>query len=113
MYLCTLETVNCAKASWLAMSKKGDGTVTMTLDVLDLSVIHMSAYERWIRTFKDTFLREDYPKVFNSSSVFYKAANVVKREAEESNHHPAHDDVLPELQRTIAAIPFFAADYGK
>ena len=95
------------------MSKKGDGTVTMTLDVLDLSVIHMSAYERWIRAFRKTILVEDYPRAFNSTTVFYKAAEVVKREAEESNHHPAHEDVIPELQRTIAAIPFFGADFGK
>ena len=107
------KTVNCAKASWLAMTKKGDGTVTMTLDVLDLSVVHMSAYERWMRAFKKTFLLDDYPKLFNSSRVFNFAAEVVKREAEDNRHHPVHDDVIPELKRTIAAIPFYGADFGK
>jgi hypothetical protein len=111
-------TVNCAKASWLVMSKKRvservservSGTVTMTLDVMDLSVVHLSAYERWIRTFTHTHLVDDYTLLFNSSRVAYRAASVVKRAVDESTR----EDVIPELKRTIAAIPFYGAGFGE
>ena len=107
-----ISTVNCAKASWLAMTKKGDGTVSMTLDVLDLSVIHMSAYERWMRSFKSTFLRQDYPNLFNVSRVFFSAAEVAKYEAESPFIFPSREKSLPELRKTIAAIPFYGENFG-
>jgi hypothetical protein len=61
--------VNCEMASFIMMAadanpaKDINGSITMSVDVLDLSVIHLSAYERLQRRHKKTLTVTDILRI--------------------------------------------------
>jgi hypothetical protein len=91
-----LTTANCAKGAFIAMRPNGQGAVMQTIDLLDLSVVHLSAYERYPSAVKSELLDDNVPQVMR------KVMNRVKKEKQ--NH------VLGNS--TIAFIPYFGKAIG-
>eukprot|EP00603_Paraphysomonas_imperforata_P007358 CAMPEP_0114422952 /NCGR_PEP_ID=MMETSP0103-20121206/5885_1 /TAXON_ID=37642 ORGANISM="Paraphysomonas imperforata, Strain PA2" /NCGR_SAMPLE_ID=MMETSP0103 /ASSEMBLY_ACC=CAM_ASM_000201 /LENGTH=371 /DNA_ID=CAMNT_0001591573 /DNA_START=88 /DNA_END=1203 /DNA_ORIENTATION=+ len=107
-----LNWVNCELASFMMMTPKRslkpnhNGQIIQSLDVLDFSAIHLSAYERLTR-------RNHYKKFYKKTpadtieKMALSTASLKKRIANDVNI-----EKTPELQRTLAVMPFFGTGMG-
>lgn len=110
-----LSWVNCEMASFIMMhpnadvNKRANGTIIQSLDVLDFSVLHLSAYERLQRRY--TSLLKKIPESDRSTmEVITGVTETLKRQYNASISLPRHR--IPELRRTIAVMPFLGTGMG-
>ena len=106
-----LSMVNCEMASFLMMSNAKDlnkirnGTIVQTLDILDFSVIHLSAYERLQRKYsKFTRIDNNITPVINSIELL-KLMTLHK----ETTYSSKLESLLNE---TVVIMPFLGSDMG-
>jgi hypothetical protein len=138
----SLSWVNCEMASFIMMSpakdmnKEKDGQILQSLDVLDLSVVHLSAYERSQRKYAHKFkvahahamraraqagqgkssgaeairLEETGIEPVNDAT---KQLQSLFREQKRAGAPPRFDEETTEfLNRTVAVMPFLGTDMG-
>lgn len=100
-----LTWVNCEMASFIMMNQNGvhgnnkSGTIVQSLDVLDFSVIHLSAFER---------LEKRHSYRFPKGKRHSHTMPVMQRLSEYSNKHyrnTVHNYSYNQL-RTVAIMPF-------
>jgi hypothetical protein len=102
-----------------------NGSVTQTLDILDFSVIHLSWYERLQRRHaklidgarkgakkdKKTAPKDVAEDSLRSIAAIETANKLLKRRALKMRH-PAVPFVIPEVNRTVAIMPFLGSENG-
>ena len=96
-----------------------NGSVTQTLDVLDFSVVHLSWYERLqkrhARKMKEELkiAKSDVKRMqeLHSSSVIISTIEMLKTRALKLRD-PLLPFPVPELNRTVAVMPFLGSDMG-
>ena len=116
-----LTWVNCEMASFIHMkhsnnfysNPQGKGMIIQSLDVLDFSVIHLSAFERSSRRWKDklwTTLRERKTAWHNIDAVKHTA----KVLEEMLNPKISGKKVVwsPEAKKTVVVMPFLGGAMG-
>lgn len=88
------------------MIRGSNGTIIQSLDVLDFSVIHLSAYERSSRKYHRFIKRYDHP---TSNEVMQNITqSLIKRTKTLFNV----DKNTPELNRTLVVMPFLGSGMG-
>lgn len=113
-----LTWVNCEMGSFIMMARNANprkdvpGSVVLTVDVLDFSVIHLSAYERlqhrWRRGSNEIM------KDMGNLSAIFNAAELLKARYELLHKTysvpfpPEHD----AMNRTVVVMPFLGSDMG-
>ena len=114
-----LTWVNCEMGSFIMMeTKKENGSLVQSLDVLDFSVVHLSAYERLKRRW-----RKVLPDFINNKSRNKKdwevgsIADIIKatkqlRQRAETMREEGTPPATPEVNRTVAIMPFLGAENG-
>ena len=114
-----LTWVNCEMGSFIMMeTKKENGSIVQSLDVLDFSVVHLSAYERlkrrWRKVLPDFINNKSKNKKdWETGSIveIIKATKMLRQRAEimreEGTPLPT-----PETNRTVAIMPFLGAENG-
>jgi hypothetical protein len=101
-----LTWVNCEMGSFIMMSPtKKIGAVIQTLDVLDFSVVHLSAYERLQRRWHKLIGRGHNIKPVIDSVGLIRNRSLLLRESDTPS-------AVPEVLRTIAIMPFLASENG-
>ena len=115
-----LTWVNCEMGSFIMMNKDpdpqsgknkrnkdGNATLLMSVDVLDFSIIHLSAFERlqrrWIKIYKGQ--QHDFKPILDSVAILKKRAVFLK---ELNISHELHD----EFKKTVVVMPFLGSDMG-
>lgn len=108
-----LNWVNCELASFMMMTPKRSlkanhtGQIIQSLDVLDFSAIHLSAYERLTR-------RKHYKKFFKKknsvNTVEVMEDSTISLKKRISNN--IHIETSPELKKTLAVMPFLGTGMG-
>ena len=96
-----------------------NGSVTQTLDVLDFSVVHLSWYERLqkrhARKMKEELkiAKSDVKRMqeLHSSSAIITTVEILKTRALKLRD-PNLPFPIPELNRTVAVMPFLGSDMG-
>lgn len=88
------------------MIRGSSGTIIQSLDVLDFSVIHLSAYERSQRKYARFIKRHKYP---DSIEVMQ---NVTETLIKRRDTLFDVDTTTPELNRTLAVMPFLGSGMG-
>ena len=120
-----LTWVNCEMASFIMMAPRADpsknvnGSVTQTLDVLDFSMLHLSWYERLQRRHSRSLQnklkidRKDKARMdaLSDISPIEATVEVLKVRAVQLRN-PDITPTVPELNRTIAVMPFLGSDMG-
>lgn len=111
-----LTWVNCEMGSFIMMYRKGpeNGTLLQTVDVLDLSVIHLSAYERlqrrWGRSIKNTKPKDwNIDEVIRSKDLLKNRTLLLRSDPKNSPHDSM---ALSYLNRTVVIMPFLGVDNG-
>lgn len=111
-----LTWVNCEMASFIHMrdSKKistdpfFEGMVIQSLDVLDFSVIHLSAFERSSRKYRKNIwtTKEDQNSQWSKIEPVKEAARIL--EAKNNPKSPGAEKIIwsDEAKRTVAIMPF-------
>lgn len=110
-----LTWVNCEMGSFIMMGgriqphKNVNGSLMMSRDVLDFSVIHLSAYERlllrWARSARE--INDDK----NNITPVAKASELIKAQAlmyRDSSIPPGHS----AYNRTVVIMPYLGVDKG-
>jgi len=118
-----LTWVNCEMGSFTFMNQRLNtnsinqenltGVVIQSLDVLDFSVIHLSAYERLQRRWKSRLIKNKKKDFREDESVAYVLANTtkyLKSSLEERAETVAES--FSELNRTVAIMPFLGNANG-
>jgi hypothetical protein len=118
-----LTWVNCEMGSFIMMNGRADpsknvnGSILQTIDVLDLSVIHLSAYERlllrWARSSSEVNLdKNNISTVVSSSELLRKLAFQLR--GEDSSSHSSSLHLLPsnDFHRTVVIMPYLGVDRG-
>lgn len=117
-----LSWVNCEMASFIMMNSKANpdkdlnGSITMTLDVLDLSVIHLSAYERLQRRHSKK-LKTKLGGAYNADtrSTHSTLDDVINASSTVQHHWALPQSTLtrpPRFNRTVVIMPFLASGMG-
>lgn len=113
-----LTWVNCEMASFIMITSiRGDlnreknGTIMQSLDVLDYSVIHLSAYERLQRKFAKQ-LRNNYDKTIDPVIATGKLLKTRALEIRNAKNTMIESPDEKDLNRTVAVMPFLGADMG-
>jgi hypothetical protein len=116
-----LTWVNCEMGSFIMMngranpSKDVNGSIMQSIDVLDLSVIHLSAYERlllrWARSTPQVNLdKNNISTVIHSSHILETLALKFRRK------DTLHSNILPSesklFHRTVVIMPYLGVDKG-
>lgn len=110
-----LTWVNCEMGSFIMMNgranpqKNINGSLLMSVDVLDFSVIHLSAYERLLLRW--TKSSEVVKKDRNNLQPVIDSAEILRQRAvllHSNNAPPEH----PALHRTVIVMPFLGSDMG-
>ena len=108
-----LSLANTELASFLVMNTKGSrknldvkrsGTIMQSLDLLDLSVIHLSAYERLQRRYGYKAENSDTPKLLENTTSMLKIRA--------SSRIAKSDDLQQKLNRTLAILPWLGSEIG-
>ena len=86
------------------------GLAIMSLDVLDYSVLHLSAYERSHRKFAGK-LKSRASKEGDISPLVAMGRLLKERADARHAHHTGASEV-PEVYRTIVVMPFLGSHYG-
>ena len=114
-----LTWVNCEMASFIMMngratpSRNVNGSLVQSLDVLDFSVLHLSAYERLQRRW-DKSIGLQRMKTGNIEPVA-RAVKLLKELAlqkEEERKKAGYRFDHPGLNRTVVIMPFLGSDMG-
>ena len=96
-------------------SENIDGTVVQTLDVLDFSVIHLSAYERlqrrWNLSVPDGHMKLGSLKPIHKSSEILKE-KVNSKNGRTGSSSSATTRYTHTINRTVAIMPFLLNDIG-
>jgi hypothetical protein len=110
-----LTWVNCEMGSFIMMGsrvnpfKENNGSLLMSQDVLDFSVIHLSAYERlllrWARSAKEINADKDNIKPVVLASEFLKTFALQMR-------NPLIPPAHRAFNRTIVIMPYLGVDRG-
>lgn len=110
-----LTWVNCEMGSFIMMNKRSNpernanGTLLQSLDVLDFSVIHLSAYERlqlrWARS--SQVIKNDR----NNLSAVITAASILRENTLKMRSLSSHL-VNPAYEKTVVVMPFLGSDMG-
>jgi hypothetical protein len=123
-----LSYVNCEMGSFIMMNQRFNldrnvnGTLIQTLDVLDFSVIHLSAYERLQRRWAP-FLKKEVNKnetlkgIYDLSSIdkiepILKVSKFLKERAMNMKLNREERPLYKEMNRTVVIMPFLAAENG-
>lgn len=114
-----LTWVNCEMGSFIMMeSKKENGSMVQSLDVLDFSVVHLSAYERlkrrWRKVLPDFINNKSKNKrdwETGSITEIVKATKILRERAEIMREEGTPLST-PEVNRTVAIMPFLGAENG-
>ena len=110
-----LTWVNCEMASFIMMHPNADvnsrvnGTIIQSLDVLDFSVLHLSAYERLQRRYV-SLLKKIPESDPTTAEVITNVTAVLKQRHETSVSLPRNR--LAEMRRTVAVMPFLGTGMG-
>ena len=109
----SLTLANTELASFLVMevhkSKKEKaiiGSMMQSLDILDLSVIHLSAFERTIRRYNQTLSEKDSFKLTQVTRDLRNVAISYWADADKRNSHSA------KLNATVAILPWLGTEIG-
>lgn len=111
-----LTWVNCEMGSFIMMNgranpdKNINGSIVQSVDVLDLSVIHLSTYERLLRRWAHSVRSDPSAKAGNIASVVASAKMLreralILRGPDIPMEHPAYN-------RTVVIMPFLGSDMG-
>jgi hypothetical protein len=103
----SLDWVNCEMASFIMYNKSAShnngGQGVQSLDVLDFSAIHLSAYERlhrrWQKKLRLSPTINTIAEMKRVTSVLFNQSNSISRESVSSGR----------LSRTLAVMPFLGA----
>lgn len=123
-----LTWVNCEMASFIMISSyrnkhvEKNGTILQSLDVLDFSVIHLSAFERLQRRhakFTSSFGQPESP-LQNSTDLLKSISAKLRAERDaqltalvaEGDQSKLKSSSLYKRSRTVAVMPFLASDMG-
>lgn len=117
-----LTWVNCEMGSFIMMNQRADpnkslnGSLTQSLDVLDFSVIHLSAYERLQRRWGGSIAKivgKEVAKQMHTGNIdpVVKATALLKERALRSRA-AGTPFASPRLNRTLAIMPFLGSDNG-
>jgi len=117
-----LTWVNCEMGSFIMMNQRADphrnlnGSLTQSLDVLDFSVIHLSAYERLQRRWGGSIAKivgKEVAKQMHTGNIdpVIKATALLKTRALQ-RRAPGMPMASPKLNRTVAIMPFLGSDNG-
>lgn len=108
-----LTWVNCEMGSFIMMNgradpfRNGNGSLLQSIDVLDFSVIHLSAYERlllrWARSAPEINADKNNIQPVVDASILIKEYALKLRKMP-----PAH----PALNRTVVIMPYLGVDRG-
>lgn len=107
-----LTWVNCEMGSFIMMNQRADpkknvnGSLIQALDVLDFSVIHLSWFERLQRRH-----RTKSPKGADPIQSIIDSAKLL-RERALMLRNPNIPMAVPELNRTVAIMPFLGSENG-
>lgn len=110
-----LTWVNCEMGSFIMMNgranpqKNVNGSLLMSIDVLDFSVIHLSAYERLLLRW--TKSSEVVKKDRNNLQPVIDSAEILRQRAVLLHSHDAPPE-HPALHRTVIVMPFLGSDMG-
>lgn len=120
--------VNCEMGSFIMMNQRFNidrnvnGTLIQTLDVLDFSVIHLSAYERLQRRWSPFLKKEisNNPKLkglYDLSSIdkiepILKVSQFLKERAMRMKLNRDDRPLFNEMNKTVVIMPFLAAENG-
>jgi hypothetical protein len=87
------------------------GQVIQSLDVLDLSVVHLSAYERLQRRWQATVKKElGAHRIISGNDDIVTATNLLKDQA--LSMKAAGIKPSPDFNRTVVVMPFLGSDMG-
>ncbi len=109
-----LTWVNCEMGSFIMMNgkqpgAKANGTVMQSIDVLDFSVIHLSAYERlqlrW--AVSSPIIKADR----HNLTTVVMAAEELKQHTLEMRRRDSHLQ-HPAFEKTVVVMPFLGSDMG-
>jgi hypothetical protein len=94
----------------MRMIRGSSGTVIQSLDVLDYSVIHLSAYERSLRKYHRYIKSIKYP---HSIEVMENVTKVMLENVQKQTTaaHPTQERSL-EMKRTLVVMPFLGTGMG-
>ena len=100
-------------------SRNVNGSMTQSLDVLDFSVVHLSWYERLQKRHSRTIQaelkidRKDKARMatIHSLTAIEKTVELLKTRALKIRD-PSIPLAVPELNRTVAVMPFLGSDMG-
>lgn len=114
-----LTWVNCEMASFIHMRRSmkhftdrfNDGMIMQALDVLDFSVIHLSAFERSSKRYQKLLKRAGEKFRFADIPAVAEAGKQLEREI---NPKTTGKPIVwsPEAQRTVAIMPFLGGAMG-
>lgn len=118
-----LSWVNCEMGSFVMMNQRLNprsirkenltGVVIQSLDVLDFSVIHLSAYERLQRRWKLKLFRGRKKTWAQQESVDEVLKNATKYlRASINQRSDGVQDAFSEFNRTVAIMPFLGSSNG-
>jgi hypothetical protein len=114
-----LTWVNCEMASFIMMngratpSRNVNGSLVQSLDVLDFSVLHLSAYERLQRRWSKS-IGADNMKTGNIDPIHTAVARLKELALAEAarRKQPGYQYEHPGLNRTVVIMPFLGSDMG-
>lgn len=117
-----LTWVNCEMGSFIMMNQRADpnknlnGSLTQSLDVLDFSVVHLSAYERLQRRWGGSIAKvvgKEMAKKMHTGDIapVVSATELLKRRALQRRATGVPVPSL-KLNRTVAIMPFLGSDNG-
>lgn len=102
----TFVMVNGGATSRLATNI--NGTIDQSLDILDFSVIHLSAYERlvrrWHRSIPKDIVRKGSIMPIEMVSKYLKSRAINKPQSD--------SQIIPQMNRTVIVMPFLGSDMG-
>jgi hypothetical protein len=120
-----LTWVNCEMGSFVMVAQRSNpnrnvnGSMTQSLDILDFGMVHLSWYERLQKRYtkaitakiKTSKVEADHKINLNSLAAVEAVVGTLKTRAQEmrSSGTPF---AVPELNRTLAVMPFLGSDMG-
>ncbi len=117
-----LTWVNCEMASFIHMREsknflinpKGDGMIIQSLDVLDFSVIHLSAFERSSKKHKDLLWTKpaDLKSAWHNIDPVKKTANILDNLNNPKNPKAKKIVWTEEAKQTVVVMPFLGGAMG-
>ncbi len=117
-----LSWVNCEMASFVHMKESNkfyanphsEGVIMQSLDVLDLSVIHLSAFERSSRRYKDVLWKKPAEVKVEWTKIEPVKQAGVRLAALNNPALPTHRKIhySPEARRTVVIMPFLGGAMG-